>query len=486
MKLSKKLIALLLMTILVLSLSVSASAEGSVSLDVFTDPNFRAVMEGFDTDTDGSLSETELAAVTALDLSAKGITSLAGLENLTELKALSVSGNPLTAIDVSKNTKLEALYVDIRQITSLDLTGLNELHKAYVKGAKADTTVTYLDEENNEKTYTLSTYTLTEGEKTLTLAVTDQAAVKSDCVWDEGLVDPQPTCTEKGTKTFTCSICGNTRTEDVDPLDHDWDEGEVTTAATCTEKGVKTFHCKREGCTETKTEEIDIDPNAHQWGEATYTWSEDNKSCTAERVCALNGEHKETETVEAAETVTKPATCTEEGTKDLKASFTNTAFAEQTKTGVAIEKLAHQFEHGRCKVCDEIDPDFKPTIRDDTRGRASWGTNYVMYSDALYEDFQKVLIDGRELSPTNYTVTEKDGTICVTLRGDYIRRLKVGDHKFSIVAETGTGEITVNISSKPKTGDENSIGLWIGILAASAVCLGGAAFFILRRNKKDK
>ena len=117
---------------------------------------------------------------------------------------------------------------------------------------------------------------------------------------------------------------------------------------------------------------------------------------------------------------------------------------------------------------------------------ASWGTNYVMYSDAYYKDFQKVLVDGRQLAATNYTVTDKDGLICVTLKGDYVRRLKVGVHKLSIVGETGTGEISVTIASKPKTGDENNIGLWIGILAGSAVCVGAAAFFIIRKSKKDQ
>ena len=225
-----------------------------------------------------------------------------------------------------------------------------------------------------------------------------------------------------------------------------------------------------------------VEEHTHSFDEGKVTTE---PSCTEKRTCKRDASHTESETVKPAETVTKEATCTEKGEKSLKATFTGEAFAEQSKTA-EIPALGHDFAHGRCKVCDEIDPDFKPTITDETKGMASWGTNYVMYSDAYYKDFQKVLVDGRQLAATNYTVTDKDGLICVTLKGDYVRRLKVGVHKLSIVGETGTGEISVTIASKPKTGDENNIGLWIGILAGSAVCVGAAAFFIIRKSKKDQ
>lgn len=31
-------------------------------------------------------------------------------------------------------------------------------------------------------------------------------------------------------------------------LGHDWDDGEITTDPTCVDKGIKTFTCQREGC----------------------------------------------------------------------------------------------------------------------------------------------------------------------------------------------------------------------------------------------
>lgn len=63
-----------------------------------------------------------------------------------------------------------------------------------------------------------------------------------------------PTCTEKGYTTHTCS-CGDSYVDTyVDALGHAWDNGTVTKPATATEAGIKTYTCTR--CGETKTETI--------------------------------------------------------------------------------------------------------------------------------------------------------------------------------------------------------------------------------------
>ena len=65
-----------------------------------------------------------------------------------------------------------------------------------------------------------------------------------------------PTCTEKGYTTHTCS-CGDSYVDTyVDALGHAWDNGKVTKEPTETETGVKTFTCTR--CNETKTESIPV------------------------------------------------------------------------------------------------------------------------------------------------------------------------------------------------------------------------------------
>ena len=262
--------------------------------------------------------------------------------------------------------------------------------------------------------------------------------------------------------------------EKVEEHTHSFDEGKVTTEPSCTEKGVKTFTCS---CGETKTEEIPA--LGHDWNEPGYTWAEDNSSCTAQRTCKRDASHTESETVKPAETVTKEATCTEKGEKSLKATFTGEAFAEQSKTA-EIPALGHDFAHGRCKRCDEKDPNFKPKLTDNTNGHASWGTDYKVTSDAARKDFQKVLIDGQELSSSNYSVAEVNGNTVVTVKGSAIKSLKVGQHSFAVVSETGTAQRNFSVSDKPKTGDAD-MALWTGLLLLSS--LGAAAVTLTARKK---
>ena len=113
--------------------------------------------------------------------------------------------------------------------------------------------------------------------------------------WDAGKITKAATCTETGVKTYTCTRCQKTKTEEIKAtghkevkdaavaatcekagktegshcsvcgkvikaqkevpvLGHSWDAGKITKAATCTETGVKTHTCIR--CQKTKTEEV--------------------------------------------------------------------------------------------------------------------------------------------------------------------------------------------------------------------------------------
>ncbi len=116
-----------------------------------------------------------------------------------------------------------------------------------------------------------------------------------DHQWDEGVITTEPGCVTDGIKTYTCTICKETKTEvipatghtevideaveatcttpgktegkhcsvcnevlvaqeEIPAKGHNWDEGVITTAPTCSDAGVKTYTCTV--CSETKTEAL--------------------------------------------------------------------------------------------------------------------------------------------------------------------------------------------------------------------------------------
>ena len=61
---------------------------------------------------------------------------------------------------------------------------------------------------------------------------------------DSGTVTTAPTCTEKGLRTYKCTVCDKAlRIEEIPATGHIEDNGTVTTAPTCVTKGIKTYKC---------------------------------------------------------------------------------------------------------------------------------------------------------------------------------------------------------------------------------------------------
>ena len=74
--------------------------------------------------------------------------------------------------------------------------------------------------------------------------------------WDSGKVTTEPTETTPGVRTFTCTVCGEVKTEVIPATDahtHKWDAGKVTTEPTATTPGVRTYTCTICGATRTET-----------------------------------------------------------------------------------------------------------------------------------------------------------------------------------------------------------------------------------------
>ena len=149
-------------------------------------------------------------------------------------------------------------------------------------------------------------------------------------------------------------------------------------APTCTTDGSKAYYkCYTcggafydpEGTMYATASDRKLPATGHQWGDASYTWAEDNSSVTASRICSNNQEHVETETVETLCEVLEAPACEEAGTGEYTATFENKAFETQTKDGeipakghkkeTVAGKEATCTETGltegeKCSVCDEI------------------------------------------------------------------------------------------------------------------------------------
>lgn len=133
--------------------SVCMAAE-DITVDEahFPDANFRTyISEKIDTNADGVLSADEVGAATYVDVSEKGIASLAGIEYLSNAQTLLCWGNKLTDLDVSKNEALTQLTCSENQLTQLDLTHNTNLAYLYCYTNK----LTSLDLSKNTKLSTV-------------------------------------------------------------------------------------------------------------------------------------------------------------------------------------------------------------------------------------------------------------------------------------------------------------------------------------------
>lgn len=219
--------------------------------------------------------------------------------------------------------------------------------------------------------------------KTVTLAKTAHHWVNGVCTecgathehdWQEQTsLAKSPTCTEKGSKTYKCSKCGETKVEEIPATGHTWKIHQIAQnksecrctkcgatkahdlevvskdPATCTKKGIIHYVCKDCG-----KKVRDNDPDAPALG---HDWKNQKGKCSRcnEQHTHNWGEWK----------TTTPADCTTEGEEVRQC---NTCGFEETKK---LEKTAHQWgewktttkpscttegeETRQCSVCQETE-----------------------------------------------------------------------------------------------------------------------------------
>ena len=118
----------------------------AINEENFPDENFRNWVLSQEYGDDGVLTNVEIAKVTRIDVSNKGIQNLKGIEYFTGLTGLNCASNRLTTLDVSKNTGLKTLICFGNPLTSLDLSGCTVLKDLWcysnqIKGKEMDALV---------------------------------------------------------------------------------------------------------------------------------------------------------------------------------------------------------------------------------------------------------------------------------------------------------------------------------------------------------
>ena len=184
---------------------------------------------------------------------------------------------------------------------------------------------------------------------------------KKEHAYGDWLVTKEATCTEEGNKEKICTDCGEKTTEVIPALGHTWEEEyTVDKESTCTEEGSESIHCSICDDIEETTVRA-IEKKDHIYGDWTVT---KEATCTEvgskEKVCTICGD-KVTEEIQATGhnwneeyTVDKEATCTEEGAESIHCSICGEI---DERTVRVVPKKDHAYEDWtvtKAATCTEV------------------------------------------------------------------------------------------------------------------------------------
>lgn len=280
-----------------------------------------------------------------------------------ESGALSASGSNGAVVWFSWDTDFSANYpASIVEGTPITPTGAKLLTATIsLEDNQSAYAAAYVAADTDALTYEGTT--VTNAVKSITFGV--EPCENHD--WGDWVETQAPTCTKTGVKKHTCSVCGETETQDIDALGHDYEA--VVTAPTCTEKGYTTHTCSRCGDSYVDTY---INALGHTWGEWTVTTP---ATCTEagveKRTCSACGETEPRDITALGHTQEtlpgKAATCTETGLTDgVKCSVCGeiltaqetipvTAHTEETLPAVPATCTETGLKEGKkCSVCGKI------------------------------------------------------------------------------------------------------------------------------------
>ena len=334
------------------------------------------------------------------------------------------------------------------------------------------------------------------------------------------------TCVATGTKGHQdCNRCnkhydesGNEITDLTIPTNdnHDWNDwvsnGNGTHTRTCKRDSGHKENGTCSGGTATCTEQATCEKcNAkyggtlgHNYGEVTYTWTSDN-TCKAERVCAHDNTHVESEKVTATAEEIKAATCKEKGKMKYTATFTNKAFAAQVKE-VDIDFVEHIYgdlipevpatadktgtkKHYKCSVCGKLFDENKNEVTAADLVIPKIGTHNVVINGEsnFYAHGESVTVTAEDKEGKEFVGWQDASGKIVSTQKEYTFVVKDGMVLTAVYQDKAPGGGTIDGEIAPAP-DKNGLsggqiaGIVIGSIAGVGI-VGFAIFWFVVKKK---
>ena len=324
---------------------------------------------------------------------------------------------------------------------------------------------------------------------------------------DDAHLKSAATCTESAVYYYDCSRCDEHSTADTysygDPLGHSYTKYVYNNDATYDADGTETARCDHscgETDTRTKVGSKLIDSVA-----PVVTGVENDKTYCKQVVVTITDVNSFTVTLNGQSVTLEDGKLTVTGLEEKQTLVATDRFGNSTTVTFTVN-TEHISDEGKitkeptaavegektftCTVCGLVlrtEPVAKlaPTIVEGANGKHQTGgnTDLTFRSDASFEDFLSVSVDGKVLDKNQYTLRE--GSILVTLKADYLSTLSVGQHTLGVTSASGTAETVFTVTAAPAvvpTGDTTGLTLWVSL---AALCGLGTLVVVSRKKREN-
>lgn len=235
----------------------------------------------------------------------------------------------------------------------------------------------------------------------------------------------------------------------------------------------------------------------HRWG----PWRS-NGDGTHTRRCTASGcsDQQNGKCCGGAPNCTQRASCILCGAKYGKTDPTRHASLEKLEAIAATAAANGRVECWHCTACDKYFADANgkteltaentvtekvpPSIiqGSDARWKKGESSTLTFRSDAAFEDFAEVLVDGAVLPSESYEKRNGEGNIIVELRESYLEQLAEGEHALAI--RSARGDATTHFTVEAAPDETHPVSWWVYAAALGAFAIGTCVAVISFRRKK--